>query len=108
MIYFKSNTGEVFAYESYEDCESFGPGDLTQMSESEVHEHLNPPQKVLTSEEIIELRRLAYADPLTGSDPLYIEYQRAIALDDPADQIESARAAWLDRAAEIALQYPWP
>lgn len=108
MIYFKSDSGEVFAFESIEDREKFGPTGLTQMSETDVHAHLNPPPKQLTREEVSELRRLAYADPLNGSDPLYIEYQRAIAMDDPTEQIEAAKAAWLDRAEEIALQYPWP
>lgn len=108
MIHFKSATGEVFEYESIEEREQFGPIGLIKMSDDEVRAHFNPPAKQLSREEVSELRRLAYADPLTGSDPLYIEYQRAIAMNDPADQIEAAKAAWLDRAAAIALQYPWP
>lgn len=108
MIYMKSASGEVFAYESQDECDKFSPGGLSAMTSEEVEAHLNPPAKQLSREEVSELRRLAYADPLTGSDPLYIEYQRAIAMNDPADQIEAAKAAWLDRAAAIALQYPWP
>lgn len=108
MIYFKNTDGDVFAYESEDERNEYGAADLVRMSEADVQAHLNPPIKTPTREQVIEFRRLAYADPLTGSDPLYIEYQKALAMDEPADQVEAAKAAWLDRAAEIALQYPWP
>lgn len=108
MIYFKSSNGEVFAYGSQEEYSEFAPEGLVQMSDDEIYIHLNPPLKPITRDEVNELRRLAYADPLKGSDPLYIEYQRAIAMNDPAEQIEVTKSAWLARAAEIALQYPCP
>ena len=108
MQYFKSKDGAVFAYESDQDREKFGSNDLVTMSVAEVDAHLNPPPKPVTREEVTELRRLAYANLLTGSDPLYIEYQRAIATEAPDSEIADARAAWLQRAEEIAQQYPWP
>lgn len=43
MLYFKSPTGEVFAYETHAEREQFGPADLVQMTEAEVRAHLNPP-----------------------------------------------------------------
>ena len=108
MIYFRGAGGQVFAYETQEALEEFGSDDLLPMSSEEVDAHLNPPIVPLTREQVAEARRLAYADPLTGSDPLYIEYQRAIATDAPADEITTAKAAWLLRAEEIAARYPWP
>ena len=104
--YYKDlNTGNIFAFESDGSQDDFIGDNLTKMSEAEIYEHLNPP---VTRSQVTELRQLAYADPLTGSDPLYIEYQRSVALNDPLDKIELAKSAWLDRAAAIALQYPWP
>lgn len=104
--YYKDlTTGTVFAFESDGSQDEFIGENLVQMAKAEIDEHLNPP---ITKERVSELRRLAYADPLTGSDPLYIEYQRAIAMDEPVEMVEATKAAWLDRAKEIALQYPWP
>ena len=42
MIYYRSNTGKVFAYESEEERKQFGSSDLKLMSKEEVHRHLNP------------------------------------------------------------------
>lgn len=109
MKYYRDpSSGEVFAYEADGSQDELIPEHLIPLSDKEVSEHLNPVAAPLTREKINAMRRTAYADPMTGSDPLYIEYQRAIALEDPAEQIESARTAWLDRASEIALQYPCP
>lgn len=62
---------------------------------------------VLTHDQVDALRRKAYADVQTGSDRLYIDYQRCLAVGD-AEGAEVARQAWLDRAVEIQAQYPWP
>lgn len=66
--------------------------------------YVAPP---LTHDQVDALRRKAYADAQTGSDRLYIDYQRCLAVGD-ADGAEMARQAWLDRAVEIQEQYPWP
>lgn len=108
MLYFKSKDGAVFAYESDQDREKFGPNDLVTMSVAEVDAHLNPPPKPVTREEVMELRRLAYANPLTGSDPLYIEYQRSLATGASEEEVQASKSAWLAHAEEIATQYPWP
>ena len=42
LIYYRSNTGEVFAYETEEERLQFGSSDLKLMSKEEVHRHLNP------------------------------------------------------------------
>ena len=42
MNYYKSKTGEVYAYETEEDRKQFGNSDLKHMSKEEVHRHLNP------------------------------------------------------------------
>lgn len=108
MLYFKSNSGDVFAYETQADYDEFAPDGLNSMTGAEVDEHLNPAPKHLSREEVSELRRIAYADPITGSDPLYIEYQREIAVGASETIAQAARQAWLDRADEIAAEYPWP
>lgn len=106
MIYFKDSKGEIFAYETEEEMLEFSKEELIVLTEEEVTTHTQP--KVPTRQEISELRRLAYADPLTGSDPLYIEYQRSIAMNESVDQVDVAKDAWLQRAAAITAQYPWP
>lgn len=101
-------SGEVFAYESDGSQDDLISEHLITLSEEEVSAHLNPATAPLNREQINSLRRTAYADPMTGSDPLYIEYQREIVVGSSETAIKLARQAWLDRADEIAAQYPWP
>ena len=109
MKYYRDpETLTVYAYEADGSQDGIISPGLVPMTQDEVEGHINPKPLPPTRDEVNALRRIAYADPMTGSDPLYIEYQRSIAMSDPADQIESAKTAWLHRAAEIALQYPWP
>ncbi len=42
MIYLKSPSGEVFAYENNEDRIKYGAPDLVEMTEAEVDSHLSP------------------------------------------------------------------
>jgi len=42
MIYYKTPSGEVFAYETQEHREKFGAADLVPMTDAEVQAHLNP------------------------------------------------------------------
>ena len=42
MIYYKSKTGEVFAYETEYERKQFGTSDLNPMTKEEVYSHLNP------------------------------------------------------------------
>lgn len=109
MKYFKDSvTSEVFAFESDGSQDDYIRPELVLMTAQEVSEHLNPSPLPPTRESVTALRRAAYADPLTGSDPLYIEYQRELATNEDAAIIEASKSAWLARAAEIAAQYPWP
>lgn len=43
MIYYKSKTGEIYAYESEQERQEWGAPELVEMTEAEVGEHLNPP-----------------------------------------------------------------
>lgn len=42
MIYFKSENGKVFAYETQDERERFGAPDLVAMNQEEVAAHLDP------------------------------------------------------------------
>lgn len=43
MIYYKSKTGVVFAYETEEERQEWGSPELVEMTAEEVEAHLNPP-----------------------------------------------------------------
>lgn len=64
---------------------------------------LNYEEKVKT---VDTARRIAYADPLTGSDRLFAQYQRMLAMDEPgADDIKAQAIARYDA---IRNEHPWP
>lgn len=109
MKYFRHlTTGEVFAYHADGSQDAFIMPELVRMNSQEVQEHLSFPQATLTRNDVASLRRAAYADALNGSDSLFVEYQRMLASDSTPEKANAACKAWLDRAAEIATQYPWP
>lgn len=108
MIYYKSKTGEVFAYETEQERQEWGSDDLVKMTDDEVEAHLNPPAKPLTREQIEALRLRAYADPLTGSDRYFAEVARLQAVGAAQEEIDVAKAAGANRYAEIQNAYPWP
>lgn len=56
---------------------------------------------------IEELRKVAYADPQTGSDRHFAEASRLEAEGD-TEGAEAARAAGLARYEEIRTEHPWP
>jgi hypothetical protein len=58
-----------------------------------------------SSDEIENLRRRAYADPLAGSDRFFAEAQRMEAMREPG--WEEVRAAGIRRFNEIQLELPW-
>lgn len=52
MIYYKHpDTGEVFAYETYQERNKWGFSDLVEMTPEEIDAHLNPP-RVITAESL--------------------------------------------------------
>lgn len=52
MPYFKTAAGDVFAYDTQEERDEFGPADLVPMTEAEVEAHLNPPLAPPSSEDV--------------------------------------------------------
>ena len=54
MIYYKSKTGEVYAYESEEKRNEWGAPELVKMTAEEVDAHLNP---VPTTEQLADTAR---------------------------------------------------
>ena len=42
MIYYKSKTGEVFAYETEAERQKWGAPELVKMTKTEIEAHLNP------------------------------------------------------------------
>src|SRR5690606_8367225 len=69
-----------------------------------------PKPAPLTYEEKVKTvdtaRRIAYADPLTGSDPLFAQYQRMLTMDESgADDIKAQAIA---RYESIRAEHPWP
>ena len=42
MIYYKSKTGEVFAYETEAERQEWGAPELVKMTKTEIEAHLNP------------------------------------------------------------------
>ena len=61
MIYFKNSNNQVFAYETLEERNNFGPVGLFQMTEEEVADHLAPkePEVVVPSKVTMRQARLA-------------------------------------------------
>ena len=108
MLYYKSKTGEIFAYETEEERQEWGSDDLVKMTDDEVEAHLNPPAKPLTREQIEVLRLQAYADKITGSDRYFSEAARLQAMGAAQEEIDAANAAGAKRYAEIQGEYPWP
>lgn len=60
----------------------------------------------LSSGEIKDLRAVAYADPLTGSDCLFSKSTRMQIMGEPG--FEEVRIRAIARFEEIQAQYPWP
>jgi hypothetical protein len=56
MKYFKSQSGEVFAYESDGSQDAYIKPDLVLMTKAEVEAHLNPPQPPLSADDIAARR----------------------------------------------------
>lgn len=91
MIYLKhSTTGEVFAFDSEQDVQSFAPAGVVPMTEQEVQEHLNPPAPPVGVPSVVTMRQARLA--LLGAG-LLAQVDAAIdAL--PSPQKEAARIEW--------------
>lgn len=86
MKYYKSQTGDVFAYETEEKRQEWGAPDLVAMTPKEVDAHLNP---VPTEEQLADTAR-AERDRLIESVRWRIERHRdEVALNtEPTDPLE--------------------
>lgn len=51
MKFYKSKTGQVFAYETEQERNEWGASDLVEMTQSEIDAHLNPP-RIITTESL--------------------------------------------------------
>lgn len=70
-------------------------------------ETLDPSSFTESRSDVENRRRIAYADPISGSDRFMIEYQAELLAGDAA-AAESAKVNWLARRAEIAAENPYP
>lgn len=67
-----------------------------------------PPPPPKTYEQVMGARRVAYADPLTGSDRLFAEATRLTIMGGTTEEIDEAKAQGVARYEEIQLENPWP
>lgn len=96
MIYFRSNSGKIFAYDTEDARHKFGTDDLVEMTHQEVTEHLAPSGLAVSVPSSVTMRqaRLAlHAAGLLGQVEAAIE-----ALSEPNRTV--ARIEW-DYASEV-------
>lgn len=62
MIYYKSKTGEVYAYETEAERQEWGATDLVAMTTTEVNVHLNPIPTPEQLQELVNAESRAYLD----------------------------------------------
>lgn len=105
MKFYKNSDGEVFSFEDADAAEWAGP-ELKKMTASEISKHLNPKPVELTRDQVNDLRQIAYANPLTGSDRMFSEAMRMQIMGE--DGFEEIRTKAIARFEEIQAAYPWP
>lgn len=105
MKYFKTADGNVFAFDE-SDAGGWAEEGMVEMTAKEIKQHLNPPEPVLSKDEIEACRLRAYAQPLTGSDRLFSEAMRMQIMSE--EGYEHVRAHAIARFEAIQSQYPWP
>lgn len=69
MIYYKSNTGEVFAYETQAERDLYGSAGLIAMTPEEVDAHLSPATK--TYKQAVSLLNAAYQADVAALNNAY-------------------------------------
>ena len=105
MKYYKSKTGDVYAYDEEQVVSGIVPEEFKALTQTEVQKHLSPK---LTREIVEQLRLQAYSDPLTGSDRYFAETARLNAVGADASEIENASTKGITRYKEIQDNFPWP
>lgn len=91
MLYYKSKTGEIFAYENEADRQKFGAKDLTPLSDSDIEKHhtvtaetnLSYTERDWRDSELIrsdvELYKVQDSDPkAVGTVAGWREYRKAL------------------------------
>ena len=91
MLYYKSKTGEIFAYENEADRQKFGAKDLTPLNDSDIEKHqsitfetnLSYTEKAWRDSELIradiELYKVQDSDPkAVGTVAGWREYRKAL------------------------------
>lgn len=97
MIFFKNpNTGNVAAFETHQERDTFGAPELVEMSEAEVQAHLNPVPAPLVAPKVVTMRQARLA--LLGAGLLQQVDQAISALPEP--QQSAARIEW-DYSSEV-------
>lgn len=61
----------------------------------------------LTIEEVQYNRTVIFADPVNGSDKLFIEYQASLAKGSSVEVAEEKKTLWLTRRDEIKAEHPF-
>lgn len=105
MELFKDVNDVVFAYDN-EQLEMGLADDKVKLTQAEVAAHMAPYKH--TYDEVMNLRRTAYANPLTGSDRWFAEANRLTIMGSTTEEIDEAKAQGVARYEEIQLENPWP
>lgn len=102
MIYFKNSNNEVYAYETLEERNKFGASDLVQMSEEEIHSHLNPPIPPAPIPQVVTMRQARLALLAAG---LLDDVETALSSLEGAEG-QAARIEW-DYSSEVHRNKPF-
>lgn len=81
------------------------PSPTADQVEDDEPESLTYEQRV---EDVNNMRRFAYSDPLSGSDALFAQYQRMLVMNESSEEAELVKAAAIARYEAIRAEYPWP
>lgn len=77
MKYYKSETGEVYAYKTQAERDQYGTADLVAMSQEEVESHLNPQP---TQQQLVETEIAQSKAYLLSTDYIVLKIGEAMAL----------------------------
>lgn len=103
MRYFKLD-GVVYAYDDDQVKNGLSKG-KKELSRSEIDEHLSRYNSDPV-QDVDNLRKRAYADPIDGSDRLFSESTRMQIMGE--NDFEEVLARAIARFEEIQAKYPWP
>lgn len=88
MIYYLDQAnGDVYAYETIESMEKYGPKTLRPMTEQEVYDHLNPPKSAA---------QLGAEEAAWRSEEMRIARENVISIQFGDPSIPGTEQAWKD------------